>query len=32
LLDLIGQRNPPELGDDRVLPVELLVRESCGAP
>jgi DNA-binding LacI/PurR family transcriptional regulator len=32
LLDLIGQRNPSELGSDRVLPVELLVRESCGAP
>jgi LacI family transcriptional regulator len=32
LLDLIRQRHPSELGSDRVLPVELLVRESCGAP
>ena len=32
LLDLIGQRHPSELASDRVLPVELLIRESCGAP
>jgi LacI family transcriptional regulator len=31
LLDLIAKPDPSVLGADQVLPVELLVRESCGA-
>jgi DNA-binding LacI/PurR family transcriptional regulator len=32
LLDLIARNAPADIAAERVLPVELLIRESCGAP
>jgi DNA-binding LacI/PurR family transcriptional regulator len=32
LLDLIARKTPADVAAEQVLPVELLVRESCGAP